>query len=336
MRIYLNIFVADTLKKYIINIKEVTFMLLGIDIGGTKCAVVSGDANGKIKEKIKFSTASCEKTLEGIFEAVDRLGGGDAIGISCGGPLDERRGIILSPPNLPGWDNIQIVDILEKRYGVPAAIRNDANACALAEWKFGAGKGCENMVFMTFGTGLGAGLILNGKLYSGSCGMAGEIGHIRLCEQGPAGYGKIGSFEGFCSGSGLFELGRSLAREYLQRGVSPAFITNGDINGFSVASMADAARSGDKCAREVFDLCATMLGRGLAIISDMLDPEMIIIGSVFARCRDLLEEKALSVLRREALPSNCIITVPALSESIGDVAALAVAADIFENERKEK
>ena len=310
-------------------------MLSGIDIGGTKCAVVSGLSDGTVKEKIRFETASCEATLNKIFDAVDKLGCGDAIGISCGGPLDEKRGIIQSPPNLPGWDNVHIVDILKERYGVPVAIRNDANACALAEWKFGAGKGTENMVFMTFGTGLGAGLILNGKLYGGSSGLAGEIGHIRLSDVGPAGYGKIGSFEGFCSGAGLYELGRTMAREYLQRGVSPEFIKNGDINSFSVAEMADAARRGDECASRTFELCATMLGRGLAIISDILDPELIIIGSVYARCRDLLEERAVFELRREALNKSVRITVPDLGESIGDVAALAVAADLIKEEKNE-
>ena len=309
-------------------------MLLGIDIGGTKCALVLGTADGKIKEKIKIETTSYEETLKNIIAAADKLSPFEAIGLSCGGPLDEKRGIILSPPNLKGWDNIPITQMLKERYKVPVALRNDANACALAEWRFGAGKGTENMVFMTFGTGLGAGLILNGRLYGGTRGMAGEVGHIRLAEHGPAGYGKTGSFEGFCSGAGLYELGRTLAREYLQRGLTPSFIKSNDPDDFSVSDMADAARRGDECASRTFELCATMLGQGLAIISDIIDPELIIIGSVYARCRDLLEEKALAVMRREAL-CECKITVPALGEAIGDVAALAVAADLIKEEKNE-
>lgn len=113
-------------------------------------------------------------TPENIVKAVKKLGANNAIGISCGGPLDSKKGIIMSPPNLPGWDNIEIVKILEGKFSVPVGIQNDANACALAEWKYGAGRDCDNMVFLTFGTGMGAGLILDGRLYSGTNDMAGE------------------------------------------------------------------------------------------------------------------------------------------------------------------
>ena len=147
-------------------------MYIGIDIGGTKCAVVLGDANGRISKKIKFATANKDETLANIFSAVQEVGLGKRIGISCGGPLDEKNGIILSPPNLPGWDDVHIVDILQEKFGVPAKIMNDANACAIAEHRFGAGVGSENMIFLTFGTGLGAGLIINGKLFSGGNGFA--------------------------------------------------------------------------------------------------------------------------------------------------------------------
>jgi glucokinase len=313
-------------------------MLMGIDIGGTKCAVVVGDASGKVLKKERFATTSCEETLKNIMDAAERLGASeaDAIGISCGGPLDEKEGIILSPPNLPGWDHIEIVAMLKERFGKPCAICNDANAGALAEWKFGAGKGCENLVFMTFGTGLGAGLILNGALFSGTCGMAGEVGHMRLSDYGPAGYGKCGSFEGFCSGSGLYELGRGKAREYLQRAEIPSFIKDKDPAAFTVAEMAEAARAGDACAKEVFDICAEMLGRGLSLICDLLNPEKILIGSVFARCRDLLEPGALRVMQKEVHPmtmKSVILDTPALTENIGDMAALAVAMYTLERKR---
>ena len=310
-------------------------MLMGIDIGGTKCAVVIGDENGNVLKKERFATTDCKGTLENIFAAAERLGTADvtAIGISCGGPLDEKNGLILSPPNLPGWDNIPIVSMLKERFGKPTSICNDANAGALAEWKFGAGKGAKNLVFMTFGTGLGAGLILNGALYSGSSGMAGEVGHIRLSPFGPSGYGKCGSFEGFCSGGGLYELGRTTARQYLQRGECPSFIKNGDLSDFTVKDMADAARAGDRCAKEVFDICAEKLGEGLSIICDLINPEKILIGSVYERCRDLLEAGALAVMKREVHPMalSCVsIEAPLLTESIGDMAALAVASYTLE------
>ena len=203
-------------------------MLMGIDIGGTKCAVVIGDETGRVLGKERFATTDCKETLENIFEAAERLGasGVDAIGISCGGPLDEKNGVILSPPNLPGWDHVEIVSMLKERFGKPTAICNDANAGALAEWKFGAGRGTEHMVFLTCGTGFGAGLILNGRLYSGSCDMAGEIGHIRVTDNGPVGYGKAGSFEGYCSGGGIAQVAKTVALEQLQMGKSCVFCRN--------------------------------------------------------------------------------------------------------------
>lgn len=310
-------------------------MYIGIDIGGTKCAVVSSSGDGTIKKKIRFATENKDQALKQILEAVEALGPATAIGISCGGPLDEEKGIILSPPNLPGWDRVEIVDMLKERFSVPVKIRNDANACALAEWRFGAGKGYDNVIFLTCGTGFGGGLILNGRLYAGSTGNAGEIGHVRLSDHGPAGYGKIGSVEGFCSGTGIREAGRMLAREALQRGETPLFLQSKNLETFDTADLAEAARRGDQTAGDVFALCGRMLGRSLAILCDILDPQVIIIGSVYARCRDLLEQPTLHELKKEALAptAKCSVTVPLLGEQIGDMAALAVAMEAYDEVR---
>ena len=203
---------------------------LGLDIGGTKCAVILGEAKPeggvRILERTALLTSSLKKwedvlkalcvrggtMLENLEDGRSRL---QAVGISCGGPLDSRRGVILSPPNLPGWDQVPAVSFIRERMDRPVFLQNDANACALAEWKYGAGRGCRNMIFLTFGTGLGAGLILNGKLYTGTNDMAGEAGHVRLSPHGPVGYGKEGSFEGFCSGA---EVSHGLQRQKYWRG----------------------------------------------------------------------------------------------------------------------
>ncbi len=301
-------------------------MLAGIDIGGTKCVIVKGDKSGRVTGKVSFATTGCRETLERIYKEVGKLTEITAIGISCGGPLDEKRGIILSPPNLPGWDEVHIKEELEVRFGVPVNLRNDANACAVAEWRYGAGRGCNDMVFLTFGTGLGAGIIANGRLLSGSRGLAGEVGHIRLAGSGPVGYGKTGSFEGFCSGGGLAKMGRAIAKAAMENGDMPLFVKGGCIDNITAADIAAAARSGDKYARKAFRISGKRLGEGLAVICDVLDPELIIIGSIFARCRDLLEPYMLPVLKSEAL-APCPVTVPLLGERIGDVAAIAVAAE---------
>lgn len=308
----------------------------GIDIGGTKCAVIVGDDNG-VKEKIRFDTTDVNDTLGNITKAAEKLGVGEAIGISCGGPLDSKKGIIMSPPNLPGWDNIEIVKMLEEKFGVPVGIQNDANACALAEWKYGAGKGCENMIFLTFGTGMGAGLILDGRLYSGTNDMAGEIGHIRMESYGPVGYGKSGSFEGFCSGGGIAEIGKTVARERLQCGKSVSFCGGYDeLEKITAKKIADCAKSGDMEALRVYDICAEKLGAGLSILIDILNPEKIVIGSIFERSGELLRKKMQRVIDREALfyARNVCEIVPAkLGDSIGDWAALAVAADTAEKNK---
>lgn len=308
-------------------------MLLGFDIGGTKCAVITAaNENGNIiiKNKEKISTdlsVPPEKMIDRLIKAADKICNNekpDSIGISCGGPLDSKKGIIMSPPNLKGWDNVPIVEIIKTHYNVPVHLQNDANACAVAEWKFGAGKGTENMVFLTFGTGLGAGLILDGKLYSGTNDNAGEVGHIRLEDNGPIGYGKKGSFEGFCSGGGIAQLGNIFAEKAKQSGIKPIF-ANGEI---TAKSIAEAAYKGDKTAIEVYKTCGEKLGKGLSVIIDILNPERIVIGSVFARSRDLLWKYAKDVIDKESLSysANVCEVVPAsLGEEIGDFASIGVA-----------
>ena len=306
-------------------------MFTGIDIGGTKCAVVCGDpdAENKISKKIKFPTGTVQETIDRIIREIEELMPCDAIGISCGGPLDEQAGVIMSPPNLPGWDNVPIVKILSERFGLPAYLCNDANACALAEWKYGAGKGAENMIFLTFGTGLGAGLILGGKLYSGSNGMAGEVGHIRLSQHGPVGYGKSGSFEGFCSGAGLAQIGKMLATEQLQMGKTLPFCNAyAELDNIDAKLLANFADAGDPVALRAYNICGEMLGRGISILVDILNPEVIVIGSIFQRSENLLREPMEKVLAKEALSrssSICRVLPASLGNSIGDFAALSVA-----------
>ena len=303
-------------------------MKIGIDIGGTKCAVVLGD-DTRVVRKIKFPTTTCEETLKNIVRAVEEIGEGDAIGISCGGPLDAERGVILSPPNLPGWDEIHVTDLLTEKFGIPAYLCNDANAGALAEWRYGAGKGTSNMVFMTFGTGLGAGIILNGRLVNGISGMAGEIGHVRLAPDGPVGYGKRGSAEGFCSGGGLAQIGRSLAQDRLKQGKTLPYCTcEEDVSRIDAKLLAEWARRGDEVGLESYRISGEMLGRSAAILIDLLNPEAIVIGSIFARAEDLLRPHMERILEQEALALSreaCRILPAQLGESIGDFAALAVA-----------
>lgn len=313
--------------------------LAGVDIGGTKCAVVLGQHHGQsvtVLAKQRFPTPSTpHEALAQIAAALEMLldahphAAPAAIGISCGGPLDSARGLILSPPNLPGWDDIDVITPLRDRFAVPAALQNDANAGALAEWRWGAGRGCRNVIFLTFGTGMGAGLILDGRLYSGTNDLAGEVGHVRLAPDGPLGYGKVGSFEGFCSGGGIARLARARAEDALAAGSPPAFCpTLADLPGITAEAVGHAAQAGDPLALDIFNTVGSRLGQGLAMLVDILNPERIVIGSIYARQRALLERPMRAALQAEALPGAagvCQIVPAALGEQIGDLASLSVA-----------
>lgn len=294
---------------------------IGIDIGGTKTAISLGDNNGGLINKRKFLTPSgVDAVIEGIFAEVELLLSPShslhdikAIGISCGGPLDSKRGIIQSPPNLPGWDDIPIVDIVSEHFGIPTYLENDANACALAEWYWGNGKGFDSIIFLTFGTGLGAGLILDGALYRGTNGLAGEVGHWRMADTGPYCYYKRGSWESFVSGagiSGLYEIATGKT--------------------VSAQKVCQLAKEGDSTAMHVVEQSAKMLGAGLALLIDLLNPQRIIIGSIYSRDEELFRPIMDQVLREETLSvpySSCEIVPSLLGEQLGDMAALGIARD---------
>lgn len=320
-------------------------VVTGIDIGGTKCAISFAcfKKDGILfLDKIRMDTER-EDFTKAVKEFIRliRLKLHEnpkwrlcSIGISCGGPLDAEKGLILSPPNLPKWDRADIFTPLKKAFGVPVMIQNDADACALAEWRMGAGKGCQNMIFLTFGTGMGAGLILNGRLYTGTNNLAGEVGHIRLEKDGPMGYGKRGSFEGFCSGGGIADLGRRRAREALDAGNPPLFCqSEEELAGVSAKTIAEAMEQGDLLAAEIFDTVGEFLGRGLSLLIDILNPERIIIGSIYARQKEALEKRMLEVIADEALKESanaCQILPASLGEQIGDYAAVSVGIKAYE------
>lgn len=313
-------------------------ILAGVDIGGTKCAVTLGEASAgppRPLAKRRFPTpptpaAALREIVAALGALSAELGvAPQAIGVSCGSPMDSRRGLILSPPNLPGWDAVDVLAPLRERFSAPAALQNDANACALAEWRWGAGQGARHLIFLTFGTGMGAGLILNGQLYVGASDMAGEVGHMRIAEWGPVGYGKLGSFEGFCSGGGIAQLARQMAAAELQMGRRPALCPSLEaLAELSAERVGVAAQAGDPLALSIYATVARRLGQGLAVLIDVLNPERLVIGSIYARQQGLIEPELRRVLAEECLPHAlaAVQIVPAgLGEQVGDFAALAVA-----------
>ncbi len=300
--------------------------IIGLDLGGTKCTVVTGSDKGKPRRIARFPTAGPAETLQKIFAVVEKIPAGrkPVFGISAGDPMDAKKGLLLGPPNMPGWDCVEICKEMTDRFGGEAYLMNDANAGALAEWRFGAAKGYSNIVFCTHGTGMGAGLILDGRLYEGTNGSAGEIGHTRLSPDGPVGYGKRGSFEGWCSGGGIARCAMLRARKLKGK----VAFNPGRIEDITTKDIAEAAEKGDKLSREILAVSGRYLGQGLAMIIDILNPEIIVLGSLYLRSGKFFEKAMREELKKEALPQslkNCKIVPAALGEQIGDFAPICVA-----------
>jgi glucokinase len=295
--------------------------ILGFDIGATKIAVLLGTADGTVLDQAVEPTPPGAR-FEAMWEVMGRLGdrlvrrGGrpSAVGASIGGPLDTAAGVVYSPPNLSGWDATPLRQLLQERFGAPAYVEHDAKAGALAEWLFGAGRGHDNLVFLTFGTGLGAGIVVDGRLCRGRRGNLGEVGHWRMTDSGPEAYGKAGSWEAFASGTGLPRLAH-----YRYPGRWPGDAT--------AVTLTAAARAGDPAASAVVTEAATMLGRGIAYLVDLLSPEVVVLGSLAVRAGDLFLPPAQRVVDAECIADNlpCPVVAAALGERIGDIAALCAA-----------
>jgi glucokinase len=300
-------------------------LLLGIDVGGTKLAAVLGDANGRIVERATSPTprahdsdwrVSAQILVELAREVCGRVGSTPkrmaAVGVSCGGPLDRARGIVLNPPNLPGWRDVPLREFLIAKLQLDdVTIENDANAIALAEHRWGAGQGVENLACLTFGTGIGAGLILNGKLFHGKHDLAGEIGHAVVDPDGPECLcGKRGCLEAMASGGALDRIARARFGE-----------------GASAITICDRARQGDPECAGIVESAAMALGVGVANLLQSLDLEMVILGSLAIRAGDLFLEPIREHARRNTWPAifeGVKIVACGLGEEAQDKAALAV------------
>ncbi|BET65206.1 ROK family transcriptional regulator [Opitutales bacterium ASA1] len=296
----------------------------GFDIGGTKSTVSRLTADGEVVRIHRIRTTGPRETLDALMQAVDEDGMPTDVerchGIACGGPLDSHRGLVLGPPNLPGWDRVAVTTIVEQRLRGRATLMNDANANALAEWHFGPSPRRGSLVYLTAGTGFGAGLILDGRLVEGANGGAGEIGHIRLATRGPVGYHKAGSVEGFCSGGGIARLA-----PFVPKRVRPADPAAWMQAHPTAESIARSARAGDATAQAVFTEAGHRLGQTIAILVDLLEPDRIVLGNLWLHCRDLLEPSMRRTLEREALPgalASCTISGSSLGESLGDHGAI--------------
>lgn len=260
---------------------------LGIDIGGTKVAFVLGDPAGSIRGRSRISTpgsgdqardleaivAGCRALLAG--EGVDpgELG---AVGVALPGPLDPASGRVIEAPNLPGWGPLSVRDVLAEALGAPVALENDANAAALAEWRFGAGRGADRMVYLTMSTGVGGGLILDGALYRGVLASAGEVGHSPVEWDGlPCACGRRGCLEAYIGGAAL---GDRLRRETPED--SAVLSLAGSRDAISPKVWLEAARRGDAYAQRELDRYNHYLAWGIVQLVFALAPDRVVLGTI--------------------------------------------------------
>ena len=300
---------------------------LGIDIGGTKTALsLASEESGILAREQFTSNPSPEHDMKEII----RLGKGlcrgvpdvAGIGISVGSMFDPATGCFGVATHKPAWTGFPLVNHISDAFSLPVTADNDANACALAEWKYGAGQGCQHLAFLTFGTGLGAGLILNNQVYRGASSLAGELGSVRIADSGPPLRDKPGCLEGYASGAGIAALAALRCLTWQGETSLPQHAT--------AENVANAAKHGDALAKAILAESGDALGRGLAILIDLLNLEMVVIGSIFVRCDNLLRPSMEAALKRDAIPDtlrDCRIVPAALGEQIGDYATLALAVE---------
>jgi len=268
-------------------------LTIGIDVGGTKVAAGVVDSGGRIIERLKRSTpsASPEKTERVIGDVVLELlrrHRAKAIGIGAAGFVDEARSGVLFAPNL-AWRDEPLKSQVEERVGLPVVVENDANAAAWAETILGAARGHDHVFLIAVGTGIGAGIIINGQLYRGRWGIAGEPGHYRVVPDGRlCGCGNRGCWEQYASGSALV----AEAREFARRSPGPAVrllqLAGGVVQGIDGPAITHAAREGDAAALRCFEIVGRWLGQGLAALAAILDPGCFVIGGGVSEAGDLL------------------------------------------------
>lgn len=313
-------------------------LILGVDIGGTKSAVALARPSGEIVQRLSEPTQSDQRGPDAVLEQlatmarqVMRAAGatvGDmlGIGVSCGGPLDSKTGVIHSPPNLPEWKAVPVKAFFERALGLPVRVDNDANATALAEWRFGAGIGATNLIFMTMGTGIGGGLILDGRLYRGTNDLAGEVGHQTILMNGPlCGCGKRGCLEALASGPAIARLARESMRYGRHKRVLA--LAGGRSADITAVHVVQAAKEGDPFAVQVLEEAGTYMGIGIANLIQIINPERVIIGTIAVHAGDLVLNPIRAAVAEYAWERSrkvCEIVPAALGDRAQDLAAIAL------------
>ena len=313
---------------------------IGVDIGGTNVKIALVDKKGEIKHPKTVPTRAemgYEYTIGNITQCIKdlmveaKITTGDIEGIGFGfpGQIDCDKGVVRILPNIPGWIDVPIAEIMQKEFNVPVKVDNDVRCMALAELNYGAGAGCKNLICITVGTGIGSGIVINGKLVRGASNAAGEIGHIKMEMHNGllCGCGDTGCFEAYVSGPSIV----AMAKEYVKGGKSAKFREiAGSTSAITPAIVCQAAQEGDVVAKKIFERMGEYLGIGLSSVVNLLNPERIVIGGGVAEAGDILFEPLKSTLKHRAMPiqGEAVEVVPA---QLGNTAGLIGASLLIDN-----
>ena len=317
--------------------------VVAVDLGGTKIAAGLVSRSGDISHRERALTLAVEgpaPVMERLFAVIEavlnqaKLKPADTAGIcaAAASPIDMNTGMVTNAPNLPGWEAIPLRKIIKEKYGVDAFLINDAKAAALGEHEFGAGKGINNLICITLGTGIGGGIITGGGLYLGQSGAAGEVGHMTVDVNGPKCVcGNVGCWELFASGTAM----EGEAARRLAGGEKSSLRTLFEAGGHQVKAeqIAEAARQSDRLALSVIEWSANHIGTGLVNLANIFNPELIVVGGGLIKIGALLLEPAFKAVKQRTFPviSRAVRVVPS---KIGDDAAILGAAAFAFNEGK--
>jgi glucokinase len=307
--------------------------ILGVDLGGTQIRACLADMEGNILRQARQSTLAREglqpvlgrikETITKVLRDINReevLG----IGIASPGPLDPRTGVVIAPPNLPGWDNVPLRDIISQEFGLPVFVNNDANLAGLAEYRFGAGQGASDMVYLTISTGLGGGIICNGQLLLGAHGLAGEPGHATVDSAGPrCNCGNVGCLECMSAGPGIARHATQLIHQGQASSLSEVLQSGAELTAEMVGR---AAQEGDRVALQAIERAAYYLGIGVLNLIHIFDPDIVILGGGVSKLGPLLFDPVRAWVREHAMTPvqrETPIVPAALGDQVGLLGAVA-------------
>ena len=315
-------------------------LVMGVDLGGTKTAAALATAEGEILSRGYCPTlgeAGSQDIIGSILETMEeamsrgkiRLSQLLGIGLAAAGVVDSDRGMVISSPHIPGLREAPLKQAVEQRFGVPAYMGNDATLAALGEWHFGLKRSVANLVYVTISTGIGGGIIANGKLYAGAGGTAGEIGHMTIDVNGPhCNCGNTGCWETLASGTAL---AREAVREIREgANTSIAGLVGGDLSRIDARVVFQAAKGRDELANKLISRLAYYFGVGLANLVNIFAPELILIGGGLAKMGDLLLQPAISLAKERAyvtLAYDVEIRPALLGDDSGVLGAVAFVLD---------